>query len=168
MDEVVAALLAIPTILLGILVMVSTVEGADRRGQLLTVAHRAATAAAIAVPSDATPGDARAGVAAGSAAARAASTVCIDTPSVTVDYHDERSGQWMDPASYQSNTWWAGNTPKLNGVRVSVTCTPLPGPLPALASRVSHTSRKPLAGSPPAVKEAPPANPVNDQLQAQR
>lgn len=168
MDEVVAALLAVPTVLLGILLMVSAVEGADRSRQLHIVAHRGATAAAVAVPSGATPREARAGASAGSAAAAAGTTVCADSPTVAIDYYDRRNGDWMDPARYEGNADWAGNPPELGKVRVSVTCTPLPGPLPALTSQVTRTSRKPLVARPSAVENAPESDPITDQLQVER
>ena len=168
MDEVVAALIAVPTILLGILLTVSTVEGADRRRQLYLFAHRGATAAAIAVPSDATPQEARAGVVAGASAVTAASTICADLPTVVVEYYDRRIGGWMDPARYQGNLKWPGASPQLDTVRVSVTCLPLPGPLPAMTSPVTSTSRKPLTPRAQAVEEAPASQPVTDRLQEER
>lgn len=168
MDEVVAALLAAPVVLLAILLTVSTVEDADRRRQLHTVAHRGAIAAAVAVPSEATPEEARAGVAAGSAAAADASTVCTDPPAVAVEYFDRHVADWMDPARYENGVDWKGNQPELSSVRVSVTCVPLPGPLPAMSSQVTRTSQKALAPRPPTVVEAPEPDPVTDQLQEER
>ena len=168
MDEAIAALLAVPTILLGILLMVTVVEGADRRQQLHTVAHRGATAAAVGVPSDASPPEVRAGIAAGAAAARAASTVCADTPNVAVDYYNRRTNSWLDPATYQGNVDWAGSPPLLGAVRVSVECWLLPGPLPALTRQVTQMSRIPLADAPPTVGEAPPTDPLVGQLQEER
>lgn len=168
MDEAVAALLAVPTILMGILLMVSAVEGADRSRQLHMLAHRGATAAAVAVPSDATPDEARAGVAAGSSAATAGATACADVPTVAVDYYDRRAGNWMDPAGYEGNSDWAGDPPELGKVRVSVTCIPLPGPLPAMTSQATRTSEKPLVARPSAVEEAPGSDPITDQLQVER
>ena len=97
MDEVIAALLAVPTILVGILVMVTVVEGADRGRQLQTATYRGALAAASGVPADATPADARAGSAAASAAVLSAAWVCADRPTVTVDYYSRRDGAWLDP-----------------------------------------------------------------------
>lgn len=168
MDEAVAALLTVPTVLLAILLMVSVVEGADRRRQLHTIAHRGAAAAAVAVPSDATPAEARAGAAAGSAAVIAAATVCADVPTVAVDYFDRRAGDWMEPAGYEGNIDWAGNPPELGRVRVSVTCVPVPGPLPAMTSQVTRSSQKPLVARPAAVEEAPVSDPLTDQLQEER
>ncbi|MCY4368208.1 MAG: hypothetical protein OXF41_02045 [bacterium] len=168
MDEAVAALLTVPTVLLGILLMVSAVEGADRSRQLHTLAHRGATAAAVAVPSDATPEEARAGVTAGSAAAIAASTLCTDVPTVAVDYYDRRAGEWIDPSDYEGNTDWAGSRPELGKVRVSVTCLPLPGPLPAMTSQVTRTSQKPLVARPPTVEKTLGPDPITDQLQEEQ
>ncbi len=168
MDEVVAALIAVPTILLGILMTVSTVEGTDRRRQLHLHAHRGATAAAVVVPSDATPQEVRSGTAAGSSAVIAASTVCTDLPTVVVEYYDRQSGDWMAPDSYQGNLTWAGTPPRLEAVRVSVTCLPLPGPLPGLTSRVTGTSQKPITSRAEAVQEAPETQPATDRLHEER
>ena len=168
MDEVIAALLAVPTILVGILVMVTVVEGADRSRQLQTATYRGALAAASGVPADATPADARAGSAAASAAVLSAAWVCADRPTVTVDYYSRRDGAWLDPARYQGNTGWAGTPPVLSRVRVSVRCWPLPGPLPAMAYEVTRTSQVMLAEGPPLVEEAPATDPLVGQLQEER
>lgn len=168
LDEAIAALVAIPLILTAILMLVTVIEGTDRRQQLHTVAHRGAVAAAAGIHTNAPPPEVRAAVAAGTAAARDASTVCADRPTVAVDYFDQRTGDWLDPARYDGNTDWTGTTPDLSTVRVSVECWLLPGPLPAMTRQVTQTSQIPLAAAPPAVAEAPETDPEVGQLQEER
>ena len=167
MDEAIAALLAIPLVLTAILMLVTVVENADRRQQLHTVAHRGAVAAGAGVHTDASPAEVRAGIAAADAAARAAATVCADRPNVTVDYYDQRTGDWLDPTRHDGNTAWA-TTPNLSKVRVSVECWPLPGPLPSMTEQVTQTSQIPLVDAPPPVSEAPETDPTVGQLQEER
>lgn len=168
MDEALAALLAIPLVLTGLLMLVTVVEGADRRQQLHTVAYRGAVAAGAEVYPDASPAEVRAGIAAGGSAARAASTVCADRPTVTVDYYNQRTGDWLDPTRYNGNTAWTGTAPQLSKVRVSVQCWPLPGPLPAMTRQVTQVSQIPIVAAPPVVAEAPATDPLSGQLQEEQ
>ena len=159
MDEVVAALLAVPMLLLGILTMVTVVEVADRREQLQTVAHRTAVSAADAVYADASPTEVRAGVAAAEAAALSAAMSCADAPTVTVEYFDRRQSDWMPPARYATNTVWVGTTPSLSRVRVAVECWLVPGPLAGMTPRITHRSELPLPSAPTQAPPAPATDP---------
>ena len=168
MDEVIAAMIAVPTILLGVLMLVTVVEGTDRRHQLYTVAHRGALAASAGVTVDATPPEVRAAVAAGAAAVAAAASACADQPTVTVEYYDQLYSSWLAEDRYQGNTDWTGTPPRLSQVRVSVQCWPRPGPLPAMTSQVTHTAVRDLAATAPLVVEAPEIDPTVGHLQEER
>ncbi|MDE0137341.1 MAG: hypothetical protein OXM57_14620 [bacterium] len=167
MDEIVGALLAVPVLLLGILTMASIVEIADRREQLATAAHRGVVTASAGVYADASPGEVRAGVQAAEGAAAAASRVCADQLAVTVQYYDQRTGDWMPSTRYEANTVWVGAAPDLSRARVTVECWLLPGPVPGLTPRVSHQSEVPLPSAPPSSPTAPGTDPFSG-LQEQR
>ena len=167
MDEVIAGLLAVPVLLLGVLTLASVVEIADRRQQLATVAHRGAVNAASEVYPDASPAEVRSGVVAGEAAAVAAAQVCATDLDVTVAYYDQRTGDWMPEARYETNTVWVGTAPALSRVRVAVECWLLPGPLPGLTPKVSHQAAIPLPTGPAASSTAPDTDPFGG-LQEER